>query len=146
MNSNNRINLFERDSRLLERIQLNDPNLSDNFSQLVNDLICSILSPSIPLSSSIDERAQMINVAKEEAKVKEEIIRIIVSGNSDSLPANSGQSIMTAGHNVCIGVQETGYDEKVWEWHSHIVLYEDELEFMPEYFYGSFNERLEPKE
>ncbi|XXG79000.1 hypothetical protein AAC387_Pa09g0165 [Persea americana] len=104
------------------------------------------LAPSIPLSSSIGEQARMINVAKEEAKVNKEIIHIIVSGNSDSLRANSGQAIMLAGHNVCVGVQETRYDEQVWEWHSHIVIYEDELEFKLEYFFGSHNERLALKE
>ncbi|XXG78974.1 hypothetical protein AAC387_Pa09g0140 [Persea americana] len=146
MNSNDRINLFECDSRLLGRIQLNDIDLNTNFSQPGNDLISSILSPSISLSSSINERSRMINVVKEEAKVKKEIARIIAFGNSDSLQANSSQAVMVVGHNVYIGVEETRYDERVWEWHGHIVLYEDELEFMPEYIYGSHNERLTPKE
>ena len=111
MNSNSRINLFEHDSHPLEKIQLNDSDIKTNSSQTVNDLISSILSPSIYLSSLIDERSLMIGSAKEAAKVKKEIIHIIVSGNSDSLWANSGKAVMATGHNVCIGLQEIGYDE-----------------------------------
>ena len=145
MNSNNRFNLFERDSRLLNRI-LNDPNLNTNSSQPINDLIGSILSPSLSLSSSIDERCRLIIVAREEEKVRKEIASVIVSGNTESLQANSGQGVMVAGHNVCIGVQGSGNNERIWEWHGHIVLYEDELEFSPEYFYGSYNEIVAPHE
>ncbi|XXG78963.1 hypothetical protein AAC387_Pa09g0130 [Persea americana] len=101
MNSNDSINLVEHDSHLLEWIQLNDIDLNTNFSQPVNDLISSILSPSISLSSSIDERSRMINVVKEEVKVKKEIIRIIAFNNSDSLRANFGQAVMVANHDVC---------------------------------------------
>lgn len=145
MNSNNRFNLFERDSRLLRRIQLNDLDLNANSSEPINDLITTILSPSLSLSSSIDERCRMITVAKEETKVRKEIVSIIISGNIESLRANSGQGVMIAGHNVCIGVEESGNNERMWEWHGHIVHYEDELEFSPEYFYGSYNEIVVPQ-
>lgn len=52
---------------------------------------------------------------------------------------------MVTGYNICIEVQGSGNNEQMWEWHGHVVLYEDELEFSPEYFYGSYNEIVAPQ-
>ena len=145
-NSNGRNNLFEHDSRLLGRTELNDLDLNTNSSEPINDPISCILNPSLSLSSSIDERCRMTSIAKEVNKVEEQIARTIVSGNIKSLQANSVEVVMVAGHEVCIEVQESGQDEQVWEWHGHIVLYEDEVEFRPEYFCGSYKERLASQE
>ncbi|XXG78999.1 hypothetical protein AAC387_Pa09g0164 [Persea americana] len=145
-NSNSRNNLFEQESHLLGRIELNDLDLNTDSSEPINDPISCILSSSLSLSSSIDERCRMITIEKEVKKVEEEIARTIVSGNVESLQANSGQVVVVAGHDVCVEAQESGKDERVWEWHGHIVLYEVEVEFRPEYFCGSYKERLASQE
>lgn len=144
--NSSRHNLFEHDSHLSGRIELNDHDHNTNSPEPINDPISWVLSPSLSLSSSIDDRCRKINIEKEVAKVEEEIAHTIVSGNIESLQANSGEVVMVAGHELCIEVHESGQDERVWEWHGHIVLYEEEEEFRPAYFCGSYKERLGPQE
>ncbi|KAK6140317.1 hypothetical protein DH2020_025954 [Rehmannia glutinosa] len=44
-------------------------------------------------------------------------------------------------------IEETGSDYRVWEWHGHIMLFDEENGYTPEYIYGNYFERLaQPRE
>ncbi|CAN0926666.1 hypothetical protein LINGRAHAP2_LOCUS35469 [Linum grandiflorum] len=81
---------------------------------------------------------------KEEARLEKEIIRVVLSGNTDSLKPNSGQAVSIGGeHHICVGFhEEKGSDYRVWEWHGHVMLFDDEDGYAPEYIYGNYFERL----
>ncbi|XP_019188035.1 PREDICTED: uncharacterized protein LOC109182338 [Ipomoea nil] len=85
-------------------------------------------------------------LAKEESKLEKEIIRTIHSGNTDSLKPNSGQAVTIGEHHICVGFHEDeDSDYRVWEWHGHIILFDDENGYNPEYIYGNYFERLTAK-
>lgn len=85
-------------------------------------------------------------LAREEARLEREIVKVILSGKTDSLKPNSGQAVTIGEHHICVGFhQETGSDYRVWEWHGHIMLFDDENGYSPEYIYGNYFERLKSK-
>ena len=82
-------------------------------------------------------------LAREQAKLEQKIIRIILSGKQDTLKANSGQSVTVGDHPICVGCQErpeAGY--RVWEWHGHIMVHDDEKGYKAEYIYGNYFQRV----
>lgn len=82
-------------------------------------------------------------LAKEESRVEKEIVRTILTGKTDSLKPNSGQAVSIGEHHICIGFHEdTGSDYRVWEWHGHIMLFDEENGYTPEYVYGNYFERI----
>ncbi|XP_030542590.1 uncharacterized protein LOC115749765 [Rhodamnia argentea] len=85
-------------------------------------------------------------LAREEARLEREIVKVILSGKTDSLKPNSGQAVTIGEHHICVGFhEETGSDYRVWEWHGHIMLFDDENGYSPEYIYGNYFERLKGK-
>eukprot|EP01018_Ginkgo_biloba_P022546 Gb_00152 [translate_table: standard] len=71
------------------------------------------------LSSHDESKFQL---AKEEAKPKQKIIRNILNNKQGTLKANSGQAVTVGDHHICVNCQEkpeAGY--RVWEWHGHMV-------------------------
>ncbi|KAI5682269.1 hypothetical protein M9H77_03497 [Catharanthus roseus] len=85
-------------------------------------------------------------LAKEESKLEKEIIRTILSGKSDTLKPNSGQAVTIGEHHICVGFHEDkGSDYRVWEWHGHIMLFDEENGYTPEYIYGNYFERVTGK-
>nr|GMD03863.1 FK506-binding protein 5-like [Ipomoea batatas] len=85
-------------------------------------------------------------LAREESKLEKEIIRTIHSGNTESLKPNSGQAVTIGEHHICVGFHEDeDSDYRVWEWHGHIILFDDENGYNPEYIYGNYFERLAAK-
>lgn len=103
-------------------------NLSESESDSEND------------DSSSSSKTQL---AKEESKLEKEIVRTILSGEIEKLKPNSGQAIAIGEHHICVGFQEeTGSDYRVWEWHGHIMLFDDENGYTPEYIYGNYFERV----
>ena len=137
----------------LNRIHHNPSNL--NTGSNMDHLLSTILTPSLPLISSppsgLDEISSMPNgpdepglgyVAKEEAKVEAEIVCTILSGNMDLLQPNSGQPVMICGHNICVGFrEEMGSEYRAWEWHGHVMTYDEENRYSLEYIYGNYFER-----
>lgn len=68
---------------------------------------------------------------------------MILSGNIETLKPNSGQAVTVGEHHICVGFhQETDSDYRVWEWHGHIMLFDEENGYTPEYIYGNYFERL----
>ncbi|KAK7245245.1 hypothetical protein RIF29_40080 [Crotalaria pallida] len=86
------------------------------------------------------------DLAKEESKLEREIIKVINRGDTDSLKPNSGQAVSVRGHHICVGFHdEKGSDYRVWEWHGHVMMFDEEHGYSPEYIYGNYFQRLPSK-
>lgn len=128
---------------LMGRLQIRPPNSNNNplISQSLEDLLFDVAN-----LSDDDNDENKTQLAKEESKLEKEIIRIILAGNSDSLKPNSGQAVTIGEHHICVGFDEekdSGY--RVWEWHGHIMLFDEENGYTPEYIYGNYFENLQGK-
>lgn len=110
------------------------------------NLLSTFLTPSLPLiSSSPDDgrdESGLGYVAKQEAKVEGVVIRTILSGDTDSLRPNSGQSVTICGHNICVGFHdEKGSEHRVWERHGHVMTYDENNSYSLKYIFGNYLER-----
>ncbi|XP_062003592.1 uncharacterized protein LOC133721085 [Rosa rugosa] len=127
---------------LMGRLQIRPPTTANNnsfLSQTLEDLLFDAAN----LSADDDDDENKTQLAKEESKLEREIIRVILTGNTDSLKPNSGQAVTIGEHHICVGFhEETGSDYRVWEWHGHIMLFDEENGYTPEYIYGNYFERL----
>ncbi|CAH8311031.1 unnamed protein product [Eruca vesicaria subsp. sativa] len=131
---------------LLGRLQIR-PQTSPFLSQSLDDLL---LFKSDHSDNDEDEEEYTFdshnNLEREEAKLEKELIRVIVSGRIDSLKPNSGQAVTVNEHHICVGFHEDEEsDYRVWEWHGHIMLFDEENGYTPEYIYGNYFERLPVK-
>lgn len=124
---------------LMGKLQLrpsNNPLLSQSLEDLLFDAANN-------LSDDDENDENKSQLAKEESKLEKEIIRVILSGKTDSLKPNSGQAVTIGEHHICVGFhEEKGSDYRVWEWHGHIMLFDEENGYTPEYIYGNYFERL----
>jgi len=91
--------------------------------------------------SGLDARSSL---QRETSALSDNIIRIITSGNWESLQPNSGSSVEVGGHQVCVSYDaESSAEYRTWEWQGHILLYDYEEEmYVPEYVYGNYFEPL----
>ncbi|RWR81651.1 hypothetical protein CKAN_01034200 [Cinnamomum micranthum f. kanehirae] len=131
------------------------PFKNTNSGSGTNDLLSTVLTPSLPLISSSphgpDEIASSSNgpdesrlgyVAMEEAKVEAKIVRIINSGDEDLLRPNSGQPVTIGGHSICVGFRdEMGSEYRVWEWHGHVSTRDEDNRYSLEYIFGNYFEK-----
>lgn len=111
-------------STMMSRLNMRSPFLDTN----------TFLSNSYDRIISDESKSPL---EREEAKLEKNIVQIISSGDTDKLKANSGQAVTIGDHQVCVGFHEDpepGY--RVWEWHGHIMLYDEE-----KYIYGNFFEK-----
>ncbi|KAK4755193.1 hypothetical protein SAY87_008950 [Trapa incisa] len=127
----------------------NNPLISQSLEDLLFDAINNISDidddggDDDDGNDNLGAGSSKTRLAKEEAKLEKEIIKVILSGNTDSLKPNSGQAVTIREHHICIGFhEETGSEYRVWEWHGHIMLFDEEDGYMPEYIYGNYFERL----
>ncbi|KAK9154239.1 hypothetical protein Sjap_001719 [Stephania japonica] len=94
-------------------------------------------------SEEEDDDDDKTPLSKEESKLEKDIIRLILAGNSQTLKPNSGQAVSIGDHHICVAYhEEPGSDYRVWEWHGHIMLFDLENGYSPEYIYGNYFERL----
>ncbi|KDO41140.1 hypothetical protein CISIN_1g023781mg [Citrus sinensis] len=131
------------------RLQIRPPNgtVPNPFlsQQSLEDLLLDAANLS-DSSSDDDDSNNKTQLAKEESKLEKEIIKVILSGKIDSLKPNSGQAVTIGEHHICLGFhEETGSDYRVWEWHGHIMLFDEDNGYTPEYIYGNYFERLQGK-
>ncbi|KAJ0084346.1 hypothetical protein Patl1_30867 [Pistacia atlantica] len=99
--------------------------------------------PQKPATSITNNNAQRSQIHKEEAQIEREIIQAITRGKLESLKPNSGQSISIGEHYVCVSFhEEIESDCRVWEWHGHVVSYNEECGYTQEYVCGSYFERM----
>lgn len=137
-NSTNLDNLLLQ--TLMGRLQIRQPN-NPFLSQSLEDLLFDAANLS---DDEGDENKTQLS--REESKLEKEIVRVILSGKTDSLKPNSGQAVTINEHHICVGFhEETGSDYRVWEWHGHIMLFDEENGYTPEYIYGNYFERLHVK-
>ncbi|OVA18288.1 hypothetical protein BVC80_1835g724 [Macleaya cordata] len=143
---NNNENNFEnfQPENEMARLHLNPPYLNTNshLSQNLQDFL-HVTNPN--KKPVIDDRRTLL--AKEELKLEREIIRIIQTGKSETLQPNSRQSVVINEHHICVSCHDdTDPDYRVWEWHGHIMFYDPEDGFSPEYVYGNYFEKTLLKE
>ncbi|KAJ4956586.1 hypothetical protein NE237_013369 [Protea cynaroides] len=127
---------------LMGRLQVQTPYPCTNsyLSQSLEDILLG--------SSAIheDDNIDRTPLAKEESKLEKEIVHIILGGNTETLKPNSGHAVTIGEHHVCIGFHiEKGSNYCIWEWHGHIILFDDENGYSPEYIYGNYFERIAGK-
>ncbi|GFP98348.1 hypothetical protein PHJA_001978700 [Phtheirospermum japonicum] len=135
---------------LMSRLQLRPPNLQSlppfSAAKSLEDLLLSDMLLNLSESDSdseSDSSSSKSLLAKEESKLEKEIVRTILGGEIEKLKPNSGQAITIGEHHICVGFQEeSGSDYRVWEWHGHIMLFDEENGYTPEYIYGNYFERV----
>lgn len=116
---------------------------------LLNQTLEDLLLDSLNLDNCDDDEDSNENktlLAKEESKLEKDIIKIILSKKIESLKPNSGQAVTIGENYVCVGFHEepdSGY--RVWEWHGHVMLFDEENGSIPEYIYGNYFERVSGK-
>lgn len=136
---------------LMGRLQIRPPNHHHNPLLSHKSLEDLLLFDSPTFSDDDDENddgaendGDKTLLAKEESRLEKEIVRLILAGNSDRLRPNSGQAVAVGDHHVCVGFhEEKGSDYRVWEWHGHIMLFDDDNGYTPEYIYGNYFERFQ---
>ncbi|XVF08048.1 hypothetical protein REPUB_Repub06bG0191900 [Reevesia pubescens] len=139
-NTNNFDNLLLQ--TLMGRLQIGPPNINNNSPFLTQSLE-DLLLDAANLSDSDSDDTNKTQLAKEESKLEKEIIRIILSGKTDPLKPNSGQAVTINDHHICFTFhEEKGSEYRVWEWHGHIMVFDEENGYTPEYIYGNYFERL----
>ncbi|TKV96810.1 hypothetical protein SEVIR_9G453600v4 [Setaria viridis] len=149
---------------LMSRVQLRPPFLDTN-SFLTQDLDDFLLNEFAALSAAAGasdddedegeddglaggegsgEARRRRMLAREEAKLEKEIVRMVLSGEAEEkLKPNSGQSVAVGDHHLCVGFHdEPGGEYRVWEWHGHVMLFDDEDGYSAEYIYGNHFEPL----
>lgn len=128
---------------LMGRLQLRPPNPHTDplISRTLEDILFDAAS-SMSDDEDDDENSKT-PLAKEESKLEKEIIRNILSGKTETLKPNSGQAIAIGEHHICVGFhEESGSGYRVWEWHGHIMLFDEENGYTPEYIYGNYFQKV----
>ncbi|CAN4109649.1 unnamed protein product [Withania somnifera] len=124
---------------LMSRLQIRPP---PSTSLSLEDLLFNNL-PSDDDEENLNEYSSKSELSKEESRLEKQIIRTILSGKIDSLKPNSGQAVTIREHHICVGFHEDpGTDYRVWEWHGHVMLFDEENGYTPEYIYGNYFERV----
>lgn len=140
---------FNLDNLLLEtmmgRLQLRAPiNNNPLVTQSLEDFLFNDLDEDGDDNETCEGKSEL---AREEAKLEREVIKIILSGEGESvLKPNSGQAVSVRDHHICVGFQDeetSGY--RVWEWHGHIMAFDDEFGYNPEYIYGNYFQWFKPR-
>ncbi|KAL9149884.1 hypothetical protein ABFS82_12G134300 [Erythranthe guttata] len=129
---------------LMPRLELRPRNLLplSAAAESLDDLCLSMFLNESD-SDSEYETSSKTYLAKEESKLEKEIVRTILSGEIEKLKPNSGQAITIGEHHICVGFhEETGSTYRVWEWHGHFVLVDEENGYDLEYIYGNYFERI----
>ncbi|GAB4856772.1 hypothetical protein Ancab_014690 [Ancistrocladus abbreviatus] len=119
------------------------------LSQSLEDILLDAFTSNFRLpgsDSDSDDSNDRTQLSKEESKLEKEIIKVIRSGKTESLKPNSGQAVKIGEHYICVGFhEETGSEYRVWEWHGHVMFFDEETGYTPEYIYGNYFERVAAK-
>ncbi|KAL9247760.1 hypothetical protein vseg_021156 [Gypsophila vaccaria] len=141
---------------LLNRLQIHPPPppaatttaTDDLLSTSLEEFLAENLSLSSEENSEVDDTdSKRTLLSKEESLLEKQIIKIITTGDTQTLNPNSGQAVSIGDHYVCVGFhEEDGSGYRVWEWHGHVMLFDDDLGYSPEYVYGNYFERVRFRE
>lgn len=135
------------------RLQICPPPLpSSNPSFLSPQSLEDLLFNNLPSDEEEDQdynlngSSSKSQLSIEESRLEKQIIRTILTGKIDSLKPNSGQAVTIGEHHICVAFHEDpGTDYRVWEWHGHLMLFDEENGYTPEYIYGNYFERVSVK-
>ncbi|KAG2405987.1 uncharacterized protein HKW66_Vig0052420 [Vigna angularis] len=129
---------------MMGRLQLRAPINNPLVTQSLEDFLFNDLDEDDADEESFEGKSELV---REEAKLEKEVIKIILSGNGESLlKPNSGQAVSVRDHHICVGFQDeeaSGY--RVWEWHGHIMAFDEEFGYNPEYIYGNYFQWFKPR-
>jgi len=129
---------------MMGRLQLRAPINNPLVTQSLEDFLFNDLDEDDADEENFEGKSEL---AREEAKLEKEVIKIILSGNGESLlKPNSGQAVSVRDHHICVGFQDeeaSGY--RVWEWHGHIMAFDEEFGYNPEYIYGNYFQWFKPR-
>ena len=99
-------------------------------------------------SNNADHRSRsqrLTKLAREESLLEAQVVQIILSDAcEETLRPNSRRSVSVSGHSICVVFRDdlaSGY--RIWEWHGHILIFDDERGYTPEYIYGNFFQLLQ---
>ncbi|KAJ7528710.1 hypothetical protein O6H91_15G015300 [Diphasiastrum complanatum] len=82
-------------------------------------------------------------LAQEEAILESIIVDKICSKDWDSLLPNSGKSTKIGTHNICVRYRKDDVlRQRIWEWHGHVMIYDEYDGYSPDYVYGNYFEPL----
>ncbi|TKY62243.1 hypothetical protein E2542_SST12099 [Spatholobus suberectus] len=115
---------------LMGRLQLRNPTNNPLVTQSLEDFLLNDLDDD-------EDYDGMPDLERAEAKVDRKVIKIILSGNGESiLKPNSGQAVSIHGSSICVGFKDeeaTGF--RAWEWHGHVMAFDEEFGENLEYIY-----------
>lgn len=86
-------------------------------------------------------------IAREEAALESKVVQLIIAGDWESLNPNSGKAVAIGDHHICVAYHEdsdSGY--RTWEWHGHLMMFDEENGYTPEYIYGNYFQPMEKKD
>ncbi|KAI5082515.1 hypothetical protein GOP47_0002258 [Adiantum capillus-veneris] len=107
--------------------------------------LSSLNGLNVDLSAPVDVRGKG-RVAREEAALQAILVKKITDGDWDSLKPNTGKAVNVEDHHICVAYHEDAESGcRVWEWHGHLLIFDDDVGFTPEYTYGNFFQPLEAK-
>ena len=107
------------------------------------DLIPGLSSSSPSADAPVDVRGKG-RIAREEASLEAKIVQKIALGNVETLKPNSGKAVSIGEHQICVAFhddKDSGY--RIWEWHGHLLMFDDEEGYTPQYIYGNHFQPLE---
>ncbi|KAI5069415.1 hypothetical protein GOP47_0016109 [Adiantum capillus-veneris] len=82
-------------------------------------------------------------LAREEALLEAKVVQIIVAGDPQTLKPNTGRSVAVGDHHICVAFRDdTNSGYRIWEWHGHILMFDYENGYIPEFIYGNFYQLL----
>ncbi|TKY45780.1 hypothetical protein E2542_SST30205 [Spatholobus suberectus] len=92
-------------------------------------------------------KALMVFDKREGGQGGGEVIKIILSGNGESLlKPNSGQAVSVGSNSIYMGFKdEEAFDYPTWEWQDHIMAFDDEFGENLKYIYGTYTQRLKTR-
>ncbi|KAH7423868.1 hypothetical protein KP509_12G078400 [Ceratopteris richardii] len=107
------------------------------------DTLNTLSGLNIDLPTPVDVRGKG-RIAREEAALQSLIVQKIIDGDWEYLKPNTGKAVNVGDHHICVAYNEDKESRcRVWEWHGHLLLLDDEGGFSPEYTYGNFFQPLE---
>ena len=115
--------------------------LSGLGPSMKTDLIPGLAPPSA--DAPVDVRGKG-RIAREEAALEAKIVQKIALGNVETLKPNSGKAVSIGEHQICVAFhddKDSGY--RIWEWHGHLLMFDDEEGYTPQYIYGNHFQPLE---
>lgn len=147
-------------SNRLSRDSLSSPSTSvfrsieqKNYQSLYEELerlhlrLSSVNGQTMDKDENCDNTTMESSVAQLEVALEGLIVDIIANGHSDLLKPNSGTAVAVEDYHVCVScTEDRTSQQRMWEWHGHIMVFHEGEGYVPEYVYGNFSENTQMEE